>query len=57
MQSLTVAFKKEFENDKQVMPYCENFTESYAQIWRSFTANMASPDVTLAVIEYAIQDK
>jgi hypothetical protein len=39
------------------MPYCENFIECYVQAWRSLTANMTSPDVALAIIEYTIQDK
>jgi len=57
MQGLAATFKKEFESDRMVLPFCNNLSEFYAQAWRSLTANNTTPDVTLAVIEFVLQDK
>jgi hypothetical protein len=57
IQGLTATFRKEFEDERMVLPFCSNFAEFYAQTWRCLTANKVAPDVTLAFIEFIIQDK
>lgn len=57
IQGLTAAFKTEFENDRMVLPFCNSLNEFYAQAWRSLTAGKVVPDVTLAVLEFVVQDK
>lgn len=56
-QTMAQAFREQFEADKQVLPYCDNFSEFYAQCWRSLTANRVHPELTAALIELTVQDR
>lgn len=57
VQAMALAFREQFEADKMVLPYCDNFTEFYAQCWRSLTANRLNPELTLALMEYTFHDR